>query len=118
MSSQNHGRIGNGKIDHPPSPVGLRKIKRISNKSFLSLKELVNSHKVTDLITPRGYQKKSKLSIIEPGITELQNTYEYEPTNMANAYDSLYWRWHRVAEWHRYINDPIEKYKGTHNNLI
>jgi len=66
------------------------------------------------LITPRGYQKKSQKSFIVPEAIVEQDTYkcEYEPTNMASAYNSLYWRWQRVTEWDRYINDPIEKMKG------
>jgi len=38
--------------------------------------------------------------------------YEYEPSNIINAYDSPLWQWRRVNEWHRYLNDPIEKIKG------
>ena len=111
-----YSKSGNGKIDRTPSPAGIRKIKRIGSKVFLSLKELVESVKVCDLITPRGNQKKLKLFSKEPEIIEQQHA--YEPSNIASIYDSSIWRWRRVTEWHRYINDPEEKYKGTHDNLI
>ena len=29
----------------------------------------------------------------------------YEPTNINYAYNSDFWRWRRVAEWEKYIND-------------
>jgi hypothetical protein len=105
--------VGNGKRHRTPSPVGLRKIKRVSFNAFLRLKELFNSVKVYDSITPRGYRKKSILRHKNPGMTIQQHyVYEYEPSNMINAYDSSLWQWRRVDEWHRYLNDPVEKIKG------
>jgi len=101
--------IGNGKIHRTPTPQGLRKIKRVSLEVFLRLKELVNGIKV---ITPRGNRKKSILSRKEPDIAIRHYAHEYEPSNISNAYDGLYWRWRRVNEWDRYINDPVEKTKG------
>ena len=103
--------FGNGKIDHTPHPVGLRKIKSVSFEVFLRLKEFVNSFKV---ITPRGNRKKSLLKRDNP-VIEIQNcTYDYEPSNMIYVQDSLLWQWRRVLEWHQYINDPYENIKSGH----
>ncbi len=100
---------GNGKRHRTPLPRSLRKIKRVSLKVFLGLKDLVNSVKV---ITPRGNRKKSKVGF-KDRVTVIPNyVYEYEPSNMINAYDSSLWQWRRVSEWYRYINDPVEKIKG------
>ncbi|MFA4981795.1 MAG: hypothetical protein WC592_04930 [Candidatus Omnitrophota bacterium] len=38
--------------------------------------------------------------------------YEYEPSNAIYVGDSSPWQWRRVNEWHRYLNDPVEKIKG------
>ena len=102
----------------PPLPAGLKKIKRISFKVFLSLKELVNRFKVCDSITPRDYRKKSKPGFKDPVATTRNYEHEYKPSNIINTHNSPYQRWRRVYEWDRYINDPIEKNKRTHNNLI
>ena len=109
--------VGNGKIDHTPTPVELRKIKRISFEVFLSLKELLNNFR------PRFEKKtqhRDKRQIVthKPETLECPHEQSYEPTNMAHAYDSLFWQWRRVAEWYRYINDPYENIKRTHDNLI
>jgi len=102
--------VGNGKIDRTPSPAGLIKIKRVSLEVFLRLKELVNSVKV---ITPRGNRKKSILRRKNLDVIVRRHyEHEYEPSNAAYVQDSPPWRWNRVAEWHRYINDPIDKIKG------
>jgi hypothetical protein len=37
---------------------------------------------------------------------------DYEPTNISNTRNSSFWQWRRVAEWYRYINDPIENKNG------
>jgi len=101
---------GNGKKHHTPSPQGLRKIKVVSLEVFLRLKELVNSLKV---ITPRGNRKKSILRCQNLDVIVRRHyEHEYEPSNATYVQDSLPWRWNRVAEWHRYINDPIDKIKG------
>jgi hypothetical protein len=102
-------RFGNGKRHRTPSPVALRKIKRVSLKVFLGLKELVNNVKE---ITPRGNRKKSKPSFKERITVMPDYVYEYEPSNAINVVDSSPWRWRRVNEWHRYINDPVNKIKG------
>ena len=107
-------RNGNGKIDRTPHPVGLRKIKRVSFEVFLRLKAFVNSLKVYDPITPRGDRKKSILKR-EKTIIAIQNcTYDYEPSNMIYVQDSPLWQWRRVAQWHRYINDPYDNIKSGH----
>ena len=108
---------GNGKIDHTPSPVGLRKIKRISFEVFLELKELLNNFK------PRFEKKiqscrKRRAAAYEPEPDQPAYEQSYEPTNMGDAYDSLFWQWRRVTQWHYYINDPCENIKRTHDNLI
>ncbi len=100
---------GNGKRHRTPSPVALRKIKRVSLKAFLCLKELVNNVKE---ITPRGNRKKSKPSFKDRVTVIPDYVYEYEPSNIIHADDSLLWQWCRVNEWHRYLNDPVDKIKG------
>ncbi len=104
--------IGNGNRHRTPSPVGLRKIKRVSLELFLSLRALVNSFKVSDLITPRGYQKKSKSPRKTPDIAVRHYAHEYEPSNAINVRDSSPWKWRRVNEWDKYINDPVNKLNG------
>ena len=104
---------GNGKIDHTPHPIGLRKIKRVSLEVFLRLKAFVNSLKVFDQITPRGDRKISILKRAKSVIATQNCTYDYEPSNAIYVQDSLLWQWRRVAQWHRDINDPYE-YKSGH----
>lgn len=99
---------GMGREIVPPPPQGLKKIKRVGVNAFLRLKELVNNVKVCSSITPRGYRKKSSFSREGPVIAARDYTSGYEPSNIDTAYDSLYWSWHRIIEWDRYINDPIE----------
>ena len=105
MSSLFCKRFGNGKIDSTPHPLGLRKIKIVSVKVFESLKELVSNNKLFKSITPRGNRKKLRVLPKEPEIMEQQNAHEYEPSPIDVAYESLFWRWRRVTQWHRYIND-------------
>jgi len=99
---------GNGKTHRTPSPVGLQKIKIVSLELFLRLKELVNSIKVNDPITPRGNRKKSKLSRKTPDIVIRHYAHEYEPSKAINVRDSSPWQWRRVAQWDRDLNDPFE----------
>jgi len=106
--------IGNGKIDRTPHPVGLRKIKRVSVEVFLRLKAFVNSLKVYDPITPRGNRKKSILKRYKPVLAIQNCPYDYESSNMIYVHDSPLWQWRRVAQWHRYINDPYENIKSGH----
>jgi hypothetical protein len=112
--------FGNGKIDRTPSPVDLRKIKRIGFKVFLSLKELLNNFRARDLKFscargPRLNDLESGRHLSRPHTNTKQVVAPmaaYEPTDMASAYDSALWQWRRVAEWYRYINDPMENIKG------
>jgi len=88
----------------------LKKIKRVSLAVFLGLKELVvNSVKE---ITPRGNRKKPKPRFKDRVTAIPHYEYEYEPSNAIYVGDSSLWRWHRVSEWRRYLNDPIDKIKG------
>jgi hypothetical protein len=113
LSIHFYNENGNGKRHRTPYPAGLRKIKRISLNTFLRLKELFNSVKVYNSITPRGNRKKSNLRRRNLSVTVQQHyVYEYEPSNIINAYGSSIWRWRRVYEWYNYINDPIENIKG------
>ncbi len=93
-----------------PSPVGLRKIKIVNLELFLSLRALVNSFKVSALIAPRGYQKKSK--VLRPGRAGAiadERPDEYRPSKIINVFHSPLWQWRMVNEWDWYINDPIDK---------
>ena len=36
----------------------------------------------------------------------------YEPSRIEDTRNSSFWQWHRVTEWYRYINDPIENISG------
>ena len=104
---------GNGKTHRTPSPAGLQKIKRVSSELFLSLQALVNSFKAPNLITPRGYHKKSKV-IKHDKISAAIDTRpdEYSPSKIVSVLYSPLWQWRRVNEWDRYINDPVEKLNG------
>jgi hypothetical protein len=37
---------------------------------------------------------------------------DYEPSRIDNTRNSSFWQWRRVAEWYRYISDPIENING------
>ena len=113
MSNRTGNNFGNGKTHHTPSPIGLKKIKIVSLELFLRLQALVKSVKVVGLITPRGYQKKSKvLRLNRTGAVIDTRPNEYRPSKAINVYDSSPWRWRRVSEWDRYINDPVNKLSG------
>jgi len=47
-----------------------------------------------------------------PRFVEAGHTGAYEPSNISSVYHSSFWQWRRVAEWYRYINDPMENKKG------
>lgn len=123
MSILNQDFYGNGKRDHTPTPSRLRKIKRISFKALLYLKGLLKdfrreaekSEKAPDFSSHRA----PRLNDLEARIylTPSQKNgngihYDYEPSRIQNTRRSLFWQWRRVAEWHRYINDPIENKSG------
>ena len=142
MSSKKYGSVGNGKRDCIPTPEELRKIKRISIESFLYLKELFKNFR-RDAIKPQRFSNSlghraptindlkarihltrglvSKKQTVTPKKSDIATQgywHSYEPTQISNVYDSLFWQWRRVAEWERYINDPYENIKWTHDNLI
>ena len=96
---------GNGKTHRTPSPTGIRKIKIASLEVFLRLKELVDNIKV---ITPRGNRKKSALRRKKLDIAVRHYAHEYEPSKAVNVRDSSPWRWRRVVQWDRDVNDPYE----------
>ena len=109
--------LGNGKRDCTPTPVRLSKIKRVSFKGFLCLKALLRNFKPRDEKKTRRYRKRQ---IVSNHIEAARQEYaqSYEPTNIASVYDSLSWRWHRVAEWERYINDSLDKKRARINHGI
>ncbi len=104
---------GNGKRDRPLFPAGLKKIKRVSSKIFLSLKKLAANSKMYKKITPRGNRKKSKVALKKQNIITRHYVRKHEPSNIINVYNSTYQRWRRVIEWDLYINDPYERQTDT-----
>jgi len=44
----------------------------------------------------------------------------YEPSSIQQTRESSFWQWQRVAEWERYINDPIEsvRIKNINGHII
>jgi hypothetical protein len=110
LSSKESMYYGNGKIDRPPYPVGLRKIKRVGFNVFLGLKEIVdiNSVKVVRLVPPRRDRKKTVFKRKKPppgDIRERRSVYELEPGQATRLFNSYPRRWNRVNQWHEYIND-------------
>ena len=101
--------LGNGKRHSTPSPVELKKIKRVGFDVFLSLKELVNVNriKIVRKITPREVnRKKSVFKRESPGdVRERRSVYELEPGQATRLFNSYPRRWNRVNQWHEYIND-------------
>ena len=109
-----HHFFGNGKRHCTPSPEGLRKIKRISFETFICLKELLRFFKKRQNLKPRRHSDKPIVVCNKKNFIEPVRAYSYEPTQIGNAYDSVFWQWRRVIQWERYINDPLEKIKtGT-----
>lgn len=120
---------GNGKRHHTPTPKRLRKIKRISFESFLSLKELfkdfkrdaIKPQKLSNYLSPRASTINDLKTGIHPTrglvstkrtITQDGHRQAYEPTQIYNTRNSSFWRWRRVREWDKYINDPLENING------
>ncbi|MCM8774333.1 MAG: hypothetical protein NC820_06340 [Candidatus Omnitrophica bacterium] len=124
--------IGNGKKDCIPFPKGLKKIKRISFKVFLDLKELIKNfrrkttkaqatRKNLRLRTSKSNNLRSTIHLIRRPVstkTKLQyrniavsrNVYlpVYEPSSIYQTRNSRFWQKRRVHEWDKYINDPYE----------
>ena len=115
-------RAGNGKRHRTPIPKGLRKIKIISFKAFLDLKELFKNFKGRGLnfLSSRASvikDLKAGIHLPRPVVNEKRIKHDgafhaYEPTKISDVYNSLFWQWRRVAEWHHYINDPYENTNG------
>ena len=103
---------GNGKIHRTPTPQGLRKIKVIRLEAFLSLKELFNKCKCFNSKERLRRLRSVKVRKDMPVDDAKNYVNEYEPSNAINVYDSSLWRWRRANDWHRYINDPVDKLKG------
>jgi len=92
----------------------LKKIKIISFETFLNLKELLREFDQSVVAKPEHRFNKP------PALNEKRNvniqlySHIYEPTQIINTRNSLFWQWRRVIAWERYINDPLEKIKiGT-----
>jgi len=89
-----------------------RKIKRITFEAFLRIKELLNKLKQPRIYKKRRLNKKPS-AILEKSNNDIrENIHSYEPSNISYAYESLFWRWRRVIDWHKYINDPVENING------
>jgi len=131
---------GNGKRDRTPTPSKLRKIKRISFKVFLDLKELFENFKRKTTkaqssrkkLRPRAYRNndlaprihlsrdktntKSKPADRKNSLSQNGYTPVYEPSSIQQTRESSFWRWRRVRE----INDPIEsvRIKNINGHII
>ncbi len=122
MSRYYSKTVGNGKRHHTPTPQGLRKIKRISFEAFLDLKGLFkdfrrNAEKVQDSSNSLSHRAPTINNLktrIHPTLHKKNNIamQDYEPSRIYNTHNSSFWQWRRVAEWHRYINDPVENISG------
>jgi hypothetical protein len=124
LSTRKFYNFGNGKRHYTPTPQWLSKIKRISFKDFLSLKELLKNFKghgisLSDNRAPRTKDFKTDKHLLRPIISKerimarKEHNYHpqaqtYEPSKISSVYNSSFWQWRRVAEWERYINDPYE----------
>jgi hypothetical protein len=123
---------GNGKRDRTPFPLTIRKIKRISFKDFLYLKELFKNYKHKTTKSKIGLKnlshKISKINKPKQKYTSKANKknntiyYNYEPTPIHNTRNSSYWQWKRVREWYQIIDDPceninIKKLTDTYNRI-
>ncbi|OPX28585.1 MAG: hypothetical protein B1H08_05625, partial [Candidatus Omnitrophica bacterium 4484_171] len=112
---------GNGKRHSIPFPGRPRKIKRITNEAFLGIKELLKQLKQPRFNKERKRREKPlrRYGYKRTNISISDNTHNtYEPSTINNVYDSDFWRWRRVAEWGKYINDPLENNKWTQYNLV
>jgi hypothetical protein len=114
---------GNGKRDRTPTPSRLRKIKRISFEAFLYLKGLFKDfRRKTEKLqklpnfssrrAPRINDLKVRIHTAPGKKNDVAIYSDYEPSRIDHTRNSLFWQWRRVAEWYRYINDPIENING------
>jgi len=106
----------------------LRKIKRISFKTFFVLKELFKNFKrdaiKTQKLSNHLGHRAVRINVLKTGIhpkrtvTPKKNYSAddhrliYEPTQIYNTRNSSFWQWRRVREWDKYINDPLENISG------
>lgn len=104
---------GNGKRHRIPTPEGLKKIKRISFETFLNLKELLKEFNPNQCLNRKNRNrfKKPLISNRKQDVTKKLDSRTYEPTQITNTRDSLFWQWRRVIAWERYINDPLDRKK-------
>ena len=109
---------GNGKIDRTPLPERPRKIKRVTFETFLYIKGLFRNIKRPRISKRRKHHKKPAVSYIKTDVDTPKYTSTYEPSEISNTRDSLFWSWRRVVEWEKYINDPLEKIKRAPYNLL
>lgn len=88
------------------------KIKRITFEAFLGIKKLLSNLKQTRSNKIRHRNKKPYRIDTKLNSFIKKDVDTYEPSNISNVYDSLFWRWRRVIDWERYVNDPIENKNG------
>jgi len=115
---------GNGKRHRTPTPLRLRKIKVVSFKAFLYLKELFKNFRRE----AAKLKKDSKfLSRRAPAINDLKTRthllvsfkknniamYDYEPSRINSTRDSSFWQWQRVAEWYCDLDTYDKNIRGT-----
>ena len=118
MSIRSFFKDGNGKRHSTPSYSRPRKIKRITSETFLLIKGLLRKLKRPRVKTKQHCHKKTPVIYKTANDSKSYKAHAYEPSNISNAYDSDFWRWRRVAEWEKYINDPLENNKWTRYNLV
>jgi hypothetical protein len=78
----------------------------------LLLKALFNNCKCFNSKERLHRLRSVKVRKNELGVITQNYVNEYESSNAINVYGSSPWRWRRVTEWHRYINDPYENESG------
>ena len=84
---------------------------------FLKIKELLKRVKRPQ-VNKRRYFRKKPPKIYKTANTNTQEYKRaYEPSKIGNTRNSLFWRWYRVKEWEKYINDPLEN-KKRHKPMI
>ena len=78
----------------------------------MSLKALFNKCKCFNSKERLRRLRTVKVRKDVPGIVVQNCVNEYEPSKMANVYDSPLWQWRRVIQWDKYLNDPVDNRKG------
>jgi hypothetical protein len=85
-----------------------RKIKRITSGAFLGIKELLKKIKRPRVKTKQCCRKKPPVIYKIANDLTSYEAHAYEPSNIGDTYDSMFWSWRRVIAWEKYINDPVE----------